>query len=112
MPSRILSKGKFKLRTVGYDLLYGAKLKTHESLPPKKVILCYHGIDLDGNTQWNSKFTSKDHFERQISYFKKTARIVPLEEFFTIDSNTIDQPTVAITFDDGFRNNLTHALPI
>ncbi len=52
-------------------------------------------------------------FERQIAYLSQHFRCVSLSVLLDeIARGKIPPHTVALTFDDGYRNNLTHALPI
>lgn len=76
------------------------------------VALMYHRVSDEGN---NSDITvSTKNFERQIKYLKKNFNIVPLDEL--VDANIrhskIEKSIVAITFDDGFRDNYADAYPI
>lgn len=79
----------------------------------KVVILMYHGIvprapDLP---DW-CLVTEKD-FEDQIAILQKNFDILPLREAITkLNKGTIKKPTAVITFDDGYLNNYTNALPI
>jgi peptidoglycan/xylan/chitin deacetylase (PgdA/CDA1 family) len=94
------------------DLLYITGIRTLPRIPPPVArILLYHGIDEVGSTAYNTKFISQDNFENQIRYLSEHGRIVSLKDFFkgNFDKNKL---TTCITFDDGFRNNLTRALPI
>lgn len=74
-------------------------------------ILVFHGIDLQGNTKLNSRFISKDYFERFIDYINSRFNIVSLSDIYSgrIKSDTFN---IAITFDDGYLNNYQYALPI
>lgn len=53
-------------------------------------------------------------FRRQIRHLKRHRRIVPLDRIVDAlaSSQPIDDDWVALTFDDGYRNNLTCALEI
>ena len=78
----------------------------------KKCILMYHGVDLHENRKYNGRFFSLKNFEAQINYFKKNYNVIPLTDFFenkNLDNNKLN---IAITFDDGYLNNLKYALPI
>lgn len=78
---------------------------------PGSCILLYHGIDTVGRLDLNARFLSIDRFEQQIRYLKSHFNIVSLNDYFNdnIDSNRFN---VAITFDDGYQNNLDLALPV
>ena len=52
---------------------------------------------------------SPEKFECQLRWLARWRRVVPLEE--TLRATT-HRRLVAITFDDGFRDNLTVALPL
>jgi len=94
------------------NLLYEAGIKKHACNTNKKIILCYHGIDLVGNTKLNSKFISKKYFEKQLVYFKENFNIVSLKKFFEIKNKEVKEFTIAITFDDGYKNNFKYVLPL
>lgn len=69
------------------------------------IILCYHSIDKD---RWQYS-TTKDDLENQIKYLKKTKYIVDIKDIIL---HTKSGSRVAITFDDGYKDFLTNALPI
>ena len=78
---------------------------------PGGRILLYHGIDLAGQTHLNSRFTSRKAFEAQLAYFRAHFHVVDLAAFCAGERHP-ERLTVALTFDDGYRNNLTLALPL
>ena len=52
-------------------------------------------------------------FEKQIAYLSKNFRCVSMSTLLDdLMRGEIPPYTVAVTFDDGYRNNFTHALPI
>jgi len=110
--NNIISKIKFKGVELFYNVLYASRLKKHEIPNDKKLILCYHGIDLVGNTKLNSKFISREYFEKQLIFFKKNFNIVSLEEFFKIKDACAFSFALHITFDDGYKNNIKYVLPL
>ena len=73
--------------------------------------MIYHGIDLHGKTDFNTRFISADYFEKQIAFFSKHFNVVSLDDIY---GNRVaqDKLNVAITFDDGYQNNLKYAVPI
>lgn len=78
----------------------------------KKCIIMYHGIDKSENMKYNQRFFSVKNFEKQISFFKKNYNIVSLSDYFNDQNLSNDKLNIAITFDDGYQNNLLYAVPI
>ena len=79
----------------------------------KKLILTYHRI-VENKNQVNSEINSISvtikTFERQIILLKKKFNIVSIDEILKIDNKF--KNNLAITFDDGYKDNLTNAVPI
>ncbi len=74
-------------------------------------ILVFHGIDKLGETKYNSRFISRDFFEKFIKYISSHYNIVSLDEYYQkkFKPNTLN---IALTFDDGYLNNYKYAVPI
>lgn len=84
--------------------------------PRVATILCYHSIAPDEDAEcvdprWR---LSPQAFTRQVEFLAAERRVVALSELVaTIRAGDAPQPgTVAIVFDDGYRDNLTVAAPI
>ncbi len=74
-------------------------------------ILVYHGIDREGETKYNSRFISKVFFEEFIKYITTHYNVISLDDFYQKKFKK-DTLNIAITFDDGYLNNYTYAVPI
>lgn len=76
-----------------------------------KLIICYHAIDYRTDTTVNSKCVSVSLFEQHLRYLKKYTNFITLKQYIE-DDIVADKLNIAITFDDGFRNNYTLARPV
>lgn len=106
--SRILSK----VHSLRNDFLFANNFSYANILGSKKnFILMYHGVCNTANNPFNSRHCYVSDFENQIKYLSKNANIISLKDFFDgkFDASKCN---IAITFDDGYRNNLTLAAPI
>lgn len=76
-------------------------------------ILMYHSVRLAASPKDRLSVSSRA-FERQMRFLKEHRyNVVPLESLITLAKNKgIPPRTVCITFDDGYKNNYTHAFPI
>lgn len=71
-------------------------------------VLVYHTINhADG--QLCPEMISPERFEQQLSWLSRNRKVVLLQETLTRASR---ENLVALTFDDGYRDNLTIALPL
>ena len=92
--------------------LFCARMRNLKSLASNTidvpvVVLCYHRVT-SRPSDINSIIVSPDNFRAQMGYLKRNFRIVRFEENW----EHLDKPAVAVTFDDGYADNLTVALPI
>ncbi|MDP4685624.1 MAG: polysaccharide deacetylase family protein [Salibacteraceae bacterium] len=76
--------------------------------------IMYHGVVEKDSNYFSPRHLVRDQFERQLVYIKKNFDIVTQEEAFKIvnEKRKLSRKTVAISFDDGFANNLDTALPL
>jgi len=74
-------------------------------------ILTYHRVNDDGDPFFSALPTAV--FERQMRHVARNYRVLPLEDLVErLQRGGLPRNTLAITFDDGYRDNLTHAAPI
>jgi peptidoglycan/xylan/chitin deacetylase (PgdA/CDA1 family) len=79
---------------------------------PRPVILMYHRVARVRHDPWGIA-VDPEHFEDQIAYLKEHRTAMSMDEFVRrIRSKTLPPDAVAITFDDGYRDNLINAMPV
>lgn len=76
-------------------------------------ILMYHGVSSNvpqGLENCEGKHVDLDHFARQLKTVAETRRVIPLKDLIGgIRSGETMRDVVAITFDDGYENNVLNA---
>lgn len=78
----------------------------------KAVILMYHRVTEQSIDPWALN-VSLENFREQMEVLKRCARVVALEEMGrSHEVGRIQDQAVAVTFDDGYANNLYQAKPI
>ncbi len=108
---------KTHLRNLFYYLMYRSRVSKLIGQSSGCIQLLYHQI-----VSCNATFLDKgpvvhhclEDFEQEIRFLKDTYRIIGMDEFAdTINSGKGGgRPSVVITFDDGYLDNYTLALPI
>lgn len=80
----------------------------------KNIIINFHGVTNIKGNRFNNRHIDASEFEKIIIYLKKNFNVVPLKEIFEIyrTKKVTSKRTIALTFDDGYINNFTVALPI
>ncbi len=93
---------------VGLDKYYLKKSNTN------CAIINFHGVRKNNNITFNNRHIEVKEFEKIISYLNKKYNITSLSELFEIHRNKTktSKKTIALTFDDGYKNNFDIALPI
>lgn len=74
-------------------------------------LLIYHGICESEPQRFNSLFITSKRFAEHLRFFKKYFNVISVDDFCRgrFDPHRFN---VAISFDDGFANNLYQALPL
>lgn len=74
-------------------------------------ILVFHGIDDEPNVKLNSRFISKHYFEVLMQYLSDRFHLISISDVFArrLKPGTLN---IAVTFDDGYRNNYLYAVPV
>ncbi len=80
----------------------------------KHLNVTYHGVVNKTNFAFSPRHISRQQFEKHLIYFKKHFDIISVEEAFRRfrTGERSNRPTINISFDDGFENNLTVLLPL
>ncbi len=81
------------------------------------IFLCYHGVTNSkskGIENFSGKHIQKKIFENQMKILKKKCKILSIDEviYHLNKKKPFEKDSVAISFDDGFKNNFTVAVPI
>ncbi|MFO8053165.1 MAG: polysaccharide deacetylase family protein [Candidatus Omnitrophota bacterium] len=76
------------------------------------IILLYHRVaDLEFDPQLLA--VSKENFKKQITYLKSNYNIVSLKDIINTEKDWLGgKKNIAITFDDGYSDNLINAKPL
>src|SRR5690242_8756600 len=79
------------------------------------VFLVYHSINEYSEDRIRvPNIVTPTTFEEQIRYWSSTASVIPLQKYLDHmkDGTPLSRKSVVITFDDGYKDNLTIAAPI
>lgn len=78
----------------------------------RNIVLTYHRIN-DGSIDPDISVSTKN-FEAQMKYLKKQFDVISLEELLSssLKKSAASCDRIAITFDDGYKDNFTHAYPV
>jgi peptidoglycan/xylan/chitin deacetylase (PgdA/CDA1 family) len=74
-------------------------------------IVAYHGICRSDPGRFNSLFVDEATFGRHLQCYTKYFQVLSLDDYFA-GRFSDSRFNICLTFDDGFANNYTHALPL
>ena len=98
------------LHRIGLTTLI-ARLTPYARRIPAFQILVYHRVNDDGDGFFPA--VPVKVFEQQMAYVARTYRVLTIEDLVDrLVRGDLPRNTLAITFDDGYRDTLTHAAPI
>lgn len=104
------------LKKLGRELLFpviircGAEKSLRLFSNKKNLILNYHGVISNPKPDVTKNHLAVEQFEKHIKYLSKNFDLVTLEEVYS--NKPASGRQIHITFDDGYKNNLTQALPV
>jgi len=77
------------------------------------LVVNYHGLRTDANPRRGWLLLPRARFVEQLSYLARHYDVRPVDDAVAaMRGGTLTRPTACITFDDGYRNNLTIGLPV
>jgi peptidoglycan/xylan/chitin deacetylase (PgdA/CDA1 family) len=74
----------------------------------RKVILCFHSLRPNATHSW----IHPDDFDLILGWLNEHADVMDIESLISADRTSNMRPAVALTFDDGHKDNLVDAMPI
>jgi peptidoglycan/xylan/chitin deacetylase (PgdA/CDA1 family) len=80
----------------------------------KYLNLMYHGVVNRDSTDFFPRHITAEEFEKQLVYFKNNFEIISPHQAFEniLNYRETKKPCISISFDDGYLNNKTVALPL
>ena len=85
-----------------------ARVASRPDPATRRIVFCYHSVH--PNRQYAS--STPEVFERQVEWLKAHCCVTTLADVVANRNTVSGTPLVAITFDDGYEDNHSYALPI
>jgi peptidoglycan/xylan/chitin deacetylase (PgdA/CDA1 family) len=103
-PKRLLKSGL----AVGAQALCATGI--YHALRPRITVLLYHRVT---DSVRDNLSVGIEQFERQMALLRRHCRVLPLEEVLACRAIPRSrQPLVCVTFDDGYLDNFSNAVPV
>jgi peptidoglycan/xylan/chitin deacetylase (PgdA/CDA1 family) len=96
-----LTGGRAVKRTAGRRLRVGQT---------RGVVLLYHRVDDEDDV--HALNVTRDNFVAQLRWLSSNSSVLPLQQFLATPLHDLPERAVALTFDDGYLDNLSHAAPL
>lgn len=102
-----------KARMICFDIRYALLNQTPKTILRARGlrILVYHGICDEQPWRFNSRYLSATQFEEHLKLICKFYHPVSVKDVVT-GNLSAEKLNVLLTFDDGLKNNFTHAFPL
>jgi peptidoglycan/xylan/chitin deacetylase (PgdA/CDA1 family) len=78
---------------------------------PGACLVVFHGVDIKGAVDLNSRFVSREYLERFIKYIASNFNVISVADFYA-EKFEKDTFNLALTFDDGYLNNFKYVIPL
>ncbi|HTB08119.1 MAG TPA: polysaccharide deacetylase family protein [Bacteroidia bacterium] len=107
---------KKSIKNIAFPILYsiGSDWILRKFSRYKRMVIMYHGVTATDCFKINGRHIPAKEFEKHLIYYKKYFNVVSLDKIYQMkyEDHNSKKPTVSLTFDDGFINNLDIALPL
>lgn len=117
MRMSLLQKIRYKLRKSAREAWFNVSFKTLDRIPKAMTharglrIIVYHGLCPGDPHLFNARYVSTKQFEAHLLLFKRLYNLISYQDLVSGNLAT-GKLNVLLTFDDGLKNNYTHALPL
>lgn len=110
---RLGARGRVKRAAMAAARGLGVDALARRANARRLLVVCYHGVRDDDAPDRHWLLVPRREFDRQIRYLTERYRCVSLDEGVAeLRAGRLRAPTACVTFDDGYLNNRTVALPV